>query len=99
MEGEMARRLTDELRDATRAQSLLRPVDGEKHSGGDAEPDRAHGPFGWGAFLVIAALVVGGWFLVRQLQADSKMQDCFMSGRKNCAPIDTSSTRDTPVPP
>ena len=95
----MARRLTEELRDATRAQSRLRPVDAGKDSGGDAEPDRAHGPFGWGALLVLAALVVGGWFLVRQLQADSKMQDCVMSGRKNCAPIDTGSMRDTSVPP
>ena len=31
--------------------------------------------------------------------ADSKMQDCVMSGRKNCAPVDTDSTRGAPSPP
>ena len=48
-------------------------------------------PFGWFALVALVVLVVGGWLVVRQMQADSNLQDCVMSGRKNCAPIDTSS--------
>jgi hypothetical protein len=41
--------------------------------------------------LIIAiVLVVGGYFLVQKLKAMSELQDCVMSGRSNCAPIDTS---------
>ena len=41
------------------------------------------------AALVLAALLVGvGWFLVRQLGQSARMQDCMMSGRTNCAPIE-----------
>ncbi|MGO9836300.1 MAG: hypothetical protein ACLP1X_19025 [Polyangiaceae bacterium] len=95
----MGGRLTDELRKATRAQSQLHPVDEERDAGGDLEPDRAHGAFGWVSLLVVAALAIGGFFVVRQLQADSKMQDCVMSGRKNCAPVDTDGARGAPAPP
>ena len=42
------------------------------------------------AGLVVVVLVVGGWFLVQRMIADAKIQDCVMSGRHNCAPIDTS---------
>jgi hypothetical protein len=38
--------------------------------------------------LVVIVLVVGGLFLVRVLQNMSQIQDCAMSGRTNCAPID-----------
>jgi hypothetical protein len=38
--------------------------------------------------LFLIALAVGGWFLVQRLWEISKLQDCLMSGRKNCAPID-----------
>jgi hypothetical protein len=42
--------------------------------------------------LLLVFIVLGGmgWFLVQNLSAASKQQDCIMSGRKNCAPIDTS---------
>jgi hypothetical protein len=40
--------------------------------------------------VVVIALVVGGLFLVRVLQNMSRIQDCAMSGRTNCAPIDGS---------
>ena len=51
------------------------------------------------SLLLLAALFIGGWLLVRRLQADAKIQDCVMSGRKNCAPIDTGSPPATPAPP
>ncbi len=44
--------------------------------------------------VVILALAVVAIVLVRELGQASKMQDCLMSGRTNCAPIQTSpSTR------
>ena len=38
--------------------------------------------------VVVIALVVGGLLLVHVLQDMSRIQDCAMSGRINCAPID-----------
>jgi hypothetical protein len=38
--------------------------------------------------VVVIVLVVGGFLLVRVLQNMSRIQDCAMSGRTNCAPID-----------
>jgi hypothetical protein len=40
--------------------------------------------------IVFLVLAVMGWFLIQNLSQTSKQQDCLMSGRKNCAPIDTS---------
>jgi hypothetical protein len=40
--------------------------------------------------VIIAALIVGGWFVITSLSDDTKMQDCIQSGRRNCAPIDTT---------
>jgi hypothetical protein len=44
------------------------------------------------ALLVVALLVLGGLFLVHVLRDSSKLQDCVMSGRTNCAPIDPAAT-------
>ena len=44
--------------------------------------------------LVIAAVLVGlGWLLVQKLGSAARMQDCLMSGRTNCAPIDVPADR------
>jgi hypothetical protein len=37
---------------------------------------------------VVLALIVGGMILVHLLRNMSRIQDCAMSGRTNCAPID-----------
>jgi hypothetical protein len=40
------------------------------------------------AALVFAAILIGlGWLLVQKLGASGRIQDCLMSGRTNCAPI------------
>jgi hypothetical protein len=39
-----------------------------------------------GLAIAVVLLVVGLW-LARELTASSKMQDCLMSGRSNCAII------------
>jgi hypothetical protein len=38
--------------------------------------------------LITVVLVAVGWWLARELGSASRMQDCLMSGRTNCNPID-----------
>jgi hypothetical protein len=38
--------------------------------------------------VVIALLVVAGYYLVTVLRHQGRMEDCLMSGRSNCAPVD-----------
>jgi hypothetical protein len=39
--------------------------------------------------LVVAALlVIAGYYLMDALRNQGKMEDCLMSGRSNCAPLD-----------
>jgi hypothetical protein len=85
-------RITDELRRITREQGA---IPGPSGPGGTEEPTR---PEPWGkrygplvALAVVVVLVGVGWILVQRLTAMSRMEDCAMSGRKNCAPIDTGS--------
>lgn len=40
------------------------------------------------ALAVVVALFVVSWVLVRELYQSEKLQDCLMSGRTNCAPIE-----------
>jgi hypothetical protein len=40
------------------------------------------------SLLVILALVLGGLFLVHVLRKAAQLQDCILSGRTNCAPIE-----------
>jgi hypothetical protein len=41
--------------------------------------------------LITLLLVVGGIFLIHELGRAARLQDCVMSGRTNCAPIDPHS--------
>ena len=38
--------------------------------------------------LLVLALVVAAYFLVTALRNNAKLEDCLMSGRRNCAPIE-----------
>lgn len=44
------------------------------------------------ALGVIIVLFVIGWVLTHELYSNSKVEDCVMSGRTNCVPIDTNSS-------
>jgi len=81
-------RYGDELRRITRAQGGAPAPEPTKPD----EPASGHRRH---ALLVVMAIVVVlagvGWVIVRQLMADSKLQDCVMSGRKNCAPVEIDS--------
>jgi hypothetical protein len=40
------------------------------------------------ALVLAAILILVGWLLVAKLGQTSRTQDCLMSGRTNCKPID-----------
>ena len=44
------------------------------------------------ALGVVIVLFVIGWILTRELYSNSKTEDCVLSGRTNCVPIDTKSS-------
>ncbi len=50
----------------------------------EPEPTR-NGPIA--ALIVILMLVVGGLWLQHHIHANSLIEDCMLSGRKNCVPI------------
>jgi hypothetical protein len=54
------------------------------------DPDQGGSPRSALAGLAIAVvlLAIGVW-LAHELTAASKMQDCLMSGRTNCNPVET----------
>jgi hypothetical protein len=40
--------------------------------------------------VVTLLLIIGGWWLTHVLNRAAKLQDCVMSGRTNCAPVDAT---------
>jgi len=44
-------------------------------------------------FGLVLLLIVGGLVLAHVLRGTAQVQDCVMSGRTNCAPIDSSSSK------
>jgi hypothetical protein len=44
------------------------------------------------ALGVVIVLFVIGWILTHKLYSNSKIEDCVLSGRTNCIPIDTKSS-------
>lgn len=51
----------------------------------DQEPGSRRGAVA--ALVLVAALLVGGLWLMRHLRANAALQDCVMAGRTNCAPL------------
>jgi len=43
--------------------------------------------------IIILALAIAGVWLVQKLREKSQLEDCLMSGRTNCAPIEAPSRR------
>jgi len=41
------------------------------------------------ALLVVVVLFALGWVLVHELYRNGKLEDCLLSGRTNCQPIET----------
>jgi hypothetical protein len=57
----------------------------QSNPGGPRPPDPRR-PAAIG-LIVVVLLVIGGLFLIHVLRDTSKIQDCVMQGRTNCAPI------------
>jgi hypothetical protein len=82
-------RYGDELRRMTRARGGAGEPESAAEGAGEARGARRYGPL---IGLVVALILAGvGWLVIRQVMADSKLQDCVMSGRKNCAPVEVDS--------
>ena len=60
----------------------------------DAKSDRdaANRRTSFIAIVVVVVLFVVGWFLTQEIYSNTKTEDCVMSGRTNCIPIDTRSS-------
>jgi hypothetical protein len=43
------------------------------------------------ALGVVVALFLFGWLLAHELYANGKLEDCMLSGRTNCVPIEAPS--------
>ncbi len=43
--------------------------------------------------IVIAVIFVGGYLLLMKLIAMSRQEDCLLSGRRNCVPIEVPTER------
>jgi hypothetical protein len=41
--------------------------------------------------VIVAVLIVAAVYLVHALRKESELEDCLMSGRTNCAPIEAPS--------
>jgi flagellar biogenesis protein FliO len=61
-----------------------------EHSEDEADQRRSSALIG---LIIILALAIAGVWLVRELREKSALEDCLMSGRTNCAPIEVPSRR------
>jgi len=59
---------------------------------GDDEGDQRRSAALIGLIIILALAIAGVW-LVRELREKSALEDCLMSGRTNCAPIETPPRR------
>jgi hypothetical protein len=64
---------------------LRRSNPGDPPDPDDPEPDSRRSALV--RLLIVLLLVLGGVVLVHKLTSMSHLQDCVMSGRTNCAPI------------
>ena len=60
----------------------------------DPDEDRRRMRSNLAALVFAALLVVVGLYLVRVLAEKSRLEDCLMSGRTNCAPIEAPPRGD-----
>ena len=59
--------------------------------GADEQEDETRRTAALMGLIVILVLAIAGVVLVRDLGDKSRLEDCLMSGRRNCAPIELPS--------
>ena len=59
----------------------------------DDEQEEARRTAALMGFIVILVLAIAGLLLVREFAKKSRLEDCLMSGRSNCAPIEAPLRR------
>jgi hypothetical protein len=64
--------------------------DGSKDGDRGADERRSAALIG---LIIVLALAIAGVVLVRALRERSRLEDCLMSGRTNCAPIEAPLRR------
>jgi hypothetical protein len=69
---------------------LGKPMNHRSEDREDADQRRSAALIG---LIIILALAIAGVWLVRELREKSALEDCLMSGRTNCAPIEVPSRR------
>jgi hypothetical protein len=65
-------------------------MDNRSEDGDDGEQRRSAALIG---LIIILVLAIAGVVVVRELREKSRLEDCLMSGRTNCAPIEVPSRR------
>jgi len=74
-------------------QPPTQPVEGlAKYEGGDADDDYRHRMLVNLAALAVTIMlaIAGGWLAIKIAEM-RKNQDCVLSGRRNCAPVDVKA--------
>jgi hypothetical protein len=61
-----------------------------EHGDDEADQRRSAALIG---LIIVLALAIAGVVLVRELRERSRLEDCLMSGRTNCAPIEAPLRR------
>jgi hypothetical protein len=77
--------MTDPAPDERKQPAKPAPADME-------DPEGPH-PFGMFPVIVLLVLILVGLIVAFKLRDVSNLQDCVMSGRKNCAPVDTTDLK------
>jgi hypothetical protein len=70
---------------------MIEPMSNQSRDGDDGGDQRRSSALI--GLIIILALAIAGVVLVRELRERSRLEDCLMSGRTNCAPIEVPSRR------
>ena len=65
-------------------------MNNRSEDGDDGEQRRSAALIG---LIIILVLAIAGVVIVRELREKSRLEDCLMAGRHNCAPIEVPARR------
>ena len=79
---------TEALAEAGLALAVCALMSQNPHNNDDGGGNRRGALIG---LVITALLVVAGYYLMTVLRHQGQVEDCLMSGRSNCAPIDVAT--------